>query len=348
MKNIKYQYAKNENGDIIDIENVTKEYRKYHKFFCISCGDEMVAKIGEIKAKHFAHKTETSNCSPETYLHKLAKNVLKERFYSDKPFEITYCQDIMCSDKDSCKFYIGSDCKEMIQKTFDIKQYYDTCQEEMKVGSFIADLKLTSSEYPNRPPIMIEIYVTHKCTVEKRESGIRIIEIHIENEYDIRNLKSDIIKEDNDKCIFYGFNRDSKITKSLECKNVSKFYLYNSGSAYVERGTCRECFCKSNPKSILELNINNSTFNDPYEIGYVESLNLGYNVKTCNICKYHRTCQDTLYSDYMHLCCLYKNYGTPQNPNPKYAKNCKYYKINNSLIDEIKQLIEKKSIRVEK
>ena len=80
MSRIKYHYAKNQDGVIINIADVVKEDRKSQRFFCISCGAEMIPKLGEVKARHFAHKAETPNCNSETYLHKLTKLCLKNKF----------------------------------------------------------------------------------------------------------------------------------------------------------------------------------------------------------------------------------------------------------------------------
>lgn len=41
---------------------------------------------------HFAHKNTIPDCNPETYLHKLAKLKIKEKFDSGLPFEISFCQ----------------------------------------------------------------------------------------------------------------------------------------------------------------------------------------------------------------------------------------------------------------
>lgn len=102
MSLIKYQYAIDSNGKTISAENLSasKEIRKIH-FTCLSCDKILIPVLGEKKRKHFRHKTDiTINCSPETYLHKLAKlrfyevysNCLeqKEPFWIE--FEVTnYC-----------------------------------------------------------------------------------------------------------------------------------------------------------------------------------------------------------------------------------------------------------------
>lgn len=356
MPKIKYHYALNENGDIIDISDVTKEDRKSQRFFCINCGEEMIAKLGEIKSRHFAHKAETLDCNSETYLHKLAKLRLKEKFYSAASFEIAYWQEVKCSDKSSCPFFKEEECKEKRLKSFDLKKYYDTCQEEQREDSFIADLKISSSQNPKRPPVTIEIYVSHKCSLPKKESGIRIIEVRIKDESDIQDLILHPIAEDEDcrysfeprnpKCRFYGFNKEAKHLDSLDVRSIPRFYLFKSASAFVsnmdERRSCRECSRKDNPKAILELNIDRFYLDhpSPYEIGYVTALNLGYDVKTCQLCKFRKNGFDSPYGTSANFCCLYKKYGTPQFPDSKDAMNCQYYRVDNDLIGEITQSLE--------
>jgi hypothetical protein len=53
---IKYQYAKDENEKLIEINSLNEENRGNSKFFCIGCGNELIARLGKIKAHHFAHK----------------------------------------------------------------------------------------------------------------------------------------------------------------------------------------------------------------------------------------------------------------------------------------------------
>ena len=39
------------------------------------------------------------------------------------------------------------------------------------------------------------------------------------------------------------------------------------------------------------------------------------------------------------FCCLYKKYGTPENPEPQYARQCQYYRDDNEQIDEVRRLM---------
>lgn len=71
MPKIKYHFALNSEGHIIDIADVTENNRQ-DKYYCLNCGDEMRPRLGKKNAHHFAHISTTPNCNPETYLHRLA------------------------------------------------------------------------------------------------------------------------------------------------------------------------------------------------------------------------------------------------------------------------------------
>ena len=96
MCTVRYHFAYDEHDSIIDIDNVSSEYRKEHDFHCISCGALMMARLGNEKAHHFAHKGGES-CGSETYLHKLAKLMLKRKFDNSQSFVIEYTLRIKCS-----------------------------------------------------------------------------------------------------------------------------------------------------------------------------------------------------------------------------------------------------------
>ena len=74
---IRFHNAKNQDGHIVQINEVTNENRAKH-YYCVGCGGEMSAVLGDKRDHHFRHKE--AHCSWESYLHKLGKLRLKERF----------------------------------------------------------------------------------------------------------------------------------------------------------------------------------------------------------------------------------------------------------------------------
>ena len=72
MSEIKFQYALDENGKLVNINSLTSESRRLHTYRCIGCGNILLPRaISSLKRRpHFYHK-EQIECSGETYLHKL-------------------------------------------------------------------------------------------------------------------------------------------------------------------------------------------------------------------------------------------------------------------------------------
>ena len=102
MSIIKYRFAYNYQKELIDVQTLSKEHKlATDNFKCLSCEHEMVAVLGEKRIKHFRHKVITEiNCSPETYLHKIAKiKLVVGMFNSLFPYKvaanITVCTPIL-------------------------------------------------------------------------------------------------------------------------------------------------------------------------------------------------------------------------------------------------------------
>lgn len=349
---IKYHYALNDKGKITDISDVTENDRRT-KYYCLSCGDEMRPRLGVKNAHHFAHKSTTPDCNPETYLHKLAKYKIKEKFDSGIPFEISIRQTSGCIDKEHCPFHKADECRAEDYRTYDLRKNYDTCLEEQVIGDYRADLLLISSAKPDTPPILIEIFVTHKCEEEKIDSGEKIIEIQIKKEEDIANLLQSTITEPQEysfdkstiKCTFHNFKRTALDTK-LEVRRIPKFYLFRNGSAYVSNmedyPSCREAQRKDNPNAILELGIDVDAFPlgqpSPYELVYAIASEQGYIIKNCSLCKYRKDAFNSIMS-VPNICCLYKKYDTPQYPKGPEAMNCSYFRKNQDNATQLKKVL---------
>ena len=114
MADIKYSYAYD--GDVVvHIDDVSE----HGTFYCISCGKEMVAKLGDKKSHHFAHKVNDVSCNLETYLHKLAKLLLKKKF-QEGGFEIEISQYSLCKESENCLF--ENNCKVLVDKKYDLRR----------------------------------------------------------------------------------------------------------------------------------------------------------------------------------------------------------------------------------
>lgn len=358
MAGVKYHYALDEQNRLVCIDEVTEEDRRTHSYHCLNCGAGMIPRMGEVRSWHFAHRGDDDHCGTETYLHKLAKRLIKEKFDREGPFEVGYYRDVNCSDQSVCPFAKPEECHARKLDTFDLKQFYDTCVEEQSVDGYIADLLLTSSEKPEREPVLIEIQVSHKSSQQKIESGLRILEIRIKTEEDIKSLLSSPIVENPDAHFgyvrdvetigfakFHNFKKKASTTEPLEKRSIQRFYLFRSGKAFVtnldEFRSCREVHKKDNDKAIFEASIDCFYLSSPspYEFGYMVAIQNGIQVRTCQFCKYHRSGYEVGFGLDPIFCCLYKKYGTPENPEPQYARQCQYYREDKEQMDEVRRLM---------
>ena len=336
MADIKYSYAYD--GDVVvHIDDVSE----HGTFYCISCGKEMVAKLGDKKSHHFAHKVNDVSCNLETYLHKLAKLLLKKKF-QEGGFEIEISQYSLCKESENCLF--ENNCKVLVDKKYDLRRYYDTCEEEQYVDGFCADLLIIGE---GQPPILVEIYVSHECSNQKINSGHRIIEIPIESETDIKYFYEDVITE-RAGVRFYGFKRKLAKREFIDCKTISRFILHKSGAAIVKPISCQKQYDRDTVFSLLELNMDYYHSNaehdylyrtlemgeHPLNIGLVYAVNKGFSFKNCHLCKYAR---DDSFGGGI-FCCMSKKYGTPCNPNQKNASSCSYYTLNREMVREVTSL----------
>ena len=193
MSNVKYHFAKNSFGEIIDIKDVQKGEKA--TFYCIECGDEMSAVLGDKREHHFRHKN--SKCSYESYLHKLGKERLKKLFDESDKLEIHCNFSFKCNDNCvlNCLEKINHSVK-IIPRILDLKILYDKCEVEKEYKGFIADLLLSNSKIPNLEPLFLEISHTHDCEQEKLDSGIKIIELKVKDD---RDLKFKLPLEESDR-----------------------------------------------------------------------------------------------------------------------------------------------------
>lgn len=346
MAEIKYQraYIENDPERIISIKEITKENRKQYKFYCIGCGKELLPRAIESKHRkpHFYHK-EIVECSGETYLHKLAKKVIKKKFNEQSKFIVGYYVNSNCTKTD-CKYHNPSCRESNYLYQVNLKDYYDTCEEESTVKGFIADILLTNRTKPDIEPVLIEICVSHPCDEDKRNSGLQIIEIKIRNEQDIDELEQNdvllekrygLIKERNVE--FISFKREINEERTVKIDR----YILNSmqnPNGYITKIDCSKAKYKLRSNSLLELNlVNHNTYMraDIFTALLWQIENKG--IRRCTFCKFYYA---TAYEDYA-ICRLSKNYGKPKYPSMDEAERCNSYsfqshlKIDNFFIEEV-------------
>ncbi len=339
---IKYKYAWDNDRHIVEISTVNKQLRGNTQYYCISCGKELIPRLGDKNQHHFAHKSsdDTISCNNETYLHKLAKIKIKEKFDRVDTFIIKLHKNIICSSVKTCEFSQGAKtCCEQQEKVVNLKSYYDTCTIEKQIGSFKADILLENSTRPIKP-LLIEICVTHPCSEEKINSKLPIIEIPVSSEDDIKEIEMHTeLKGDK-------YNITLKDAyKPLEIKYpVQKYALFSSGKYLNEdcyKTTCKEITMPQYKQALLEISVYDQYFDNNYFLLYAQSL--GYNIKDCSICQHYKV--NYGYSDYP-LCMKYKKNNTPKKPYFLYAYQCPYYTINQKLNTKYKSSVTEKKIKI--
>ena len=301
MGKIKYSYCLNENNELVHISGVTVEDRLHHTYYCLECGQNMVAKIGKIKKPHFAHAKDTA-CDGESYLHKLAKRRIREKFMSSENFPITFVRDVPCQDSSQCKIFNEYNCKEYkVPIRSDLKKFkgnivYDTCREEVNVGEFRPDLLLTGP-IEKLGVLFIEIFKTHASEEPKLNSEYKIIETtKIKSEEDIDDIINRGFVEGDNCTIQNIFPKNLPIIR-LNVERFNRFILFKSGAAkifYVECGMLKR---KLKDDSLCEMNIgsynsdwvvffNNKRLNLTQK-GLVYLRKKGFQFKNCILCKYN-------------------------------------------------------------
>lgn len=214
-----HHYAYDENGELIFLQEGYIYERKDYK--CLACGEAMRPVMGEERSWHFRHKNNNPQCNEETYLHRLAKALIKERFNKEEDFFITYSIQETCPNINTCP-HRSENCYSTQRHKINLKEIYDTCEVEETDGNSLyrADLKISSNKRSDTKPIFIEIDCTHDCTPQKIESGIQIIELKI-------NVEEDILKPlEEAQMLFLDYEAPHNPYHNCE-KPVIGFYNFN-------------------------------------------------------------------------------------------------------------------------
>lgn len=354
MKQIKYSYCVDEEDNLVHIQSITPETRHKCKLLCLQCGREMVANLGTKKTWYFSHKAETA-CDGESYLHKLAKRRILEKFDSTDNFPITFVRDVPCNRNKTCLFFHDSECQvKGMRIPFDLRKWYDTCKEEEKEGEFRPDLLLTCSKKPNRDPIFIEVYKTHRSENAKVESGYKIIETtQLKSEDDVEDIINRGFVE-GENCQTFNFNPKLPDVRKNDVP-IERFVLFGNGKAYIHKAYEYEIYCdqidkKFNPNSVCELNIKDSGIElwgeyernkilDSYTAGLVYLIKKGWKIRNCILCKFRKYNECSGY-----ICIRYKSLGAQyKDAKQVNANSCPYYEIDqekqNHPLSELEKII---------
>lgn len=335
-RGVEYPEAVIADGTLVSAVNLDKERVKCEgiKFYFPGCEGDEEEEMLFIERKHkngvtkyFRHRPgyiEDRN-EPDRYLHNYSELRLKHRFdESEKTgeFIVQYYIETKCPNYGECKVKDDEKCQgkpKLTLKKLNLRDYYDTCTIEKGKDKYIADLLLENSK-KSIPPIMLEVFVTHECTEEKKNSGIGIIEIKIEKKEDADNeiienageLVDDYLfmKPYNKPPIspirFYGFDRSAYYTEYLSYGNF--LLTKNENGYYADYKTiaCNEvnnhvpdgcAFSLSVPLDELK-NI------DLYEMGMAKAHDLGLKIRDCTLCNQYRRPTQYIMGNIIHSCRL--------------------------------------------
>lgn len=338
-------YAPDSDGCLWDVDDVPNGNEC--GCFCPACREPLMAKNqGTQRMHHFAHQS-GSECqfAYESMLHLLAKEKIQKAFYDNAEFKIGFLYKSYCPNHTQCKFIHYNECCQREWREFNLKEFYDSCEQERPYDTINrrSDLKFYSSTKPQREPIYLEFCVTHASDETKLLSGKKIVEIVISDEADVQSLAENGIAEDGVKHDRYGGTVEPKIsfygfkTKDFTNTNIHDgieyvhYILYASGKSqcFQDESDCKS-LKKSKPYSLLEMAFHSVTAFGIYEkakyIAYERNP-----IRNCLLCSNYVT---TYYGD--RICRLYKHLQILREEkfDTARAKTCSCFLVNQSEMTE--------------
>lgn len=303
---VQYRFAMRTDGTVADAQDLSSQKPGDcgSEFLCLGCERQLIARVhGSKRSPHFAHHPGTA-CSPETYLHRLGKEVFaqvfKECVATGTPFEIELQHPLVCRRFEES---MGSPCVlgRFCPKVYDLTKYCRHVKTEERDGAFVPDLLLTSSSNPKNR-IYIEIAVTHVLSETKESSDHKIIEIQLATENDVEVIRSRRLTQQNAR--FVNFSIETQAIGDSECQSANQqafaLIIYDSGKCFLETSTLRELALKRTNLSerIKYFRITDhrgamcgseypfspgGVFRDAIEQAFLE----GVSLKNCYLCRYH-------------------------------------------------------------
>lgn len=335
-KHIFQHFALTNNNHLIHIKETDNTNSQY--YYCPHCHKEMIPKRGSIRQWHFAHKA--NQCSYDKYLHSIAEIMLMHWFNTSEHIYLNMQNIAKCDKYDSCSFRNNEDCTRPNMEQFDLKRYFFNCIPEHRHSNFVADLYCENRSNYNEP-IFIEIMVTHECSQEKKESGIRIIELIIQSEEDILEIINSQHLTEGPTVRLYNFKRNISEASDFSEYTLQKYILYPSLKSYVDGTKTAAITCKNynkDRKGIYEISIRYDdcipyflNSRGLYTVGLVKAYLEGLVKKDCRLCFWQE--ED---SNSNKFCKLYKKMNLPKYCKDNNASTCPYFKLNQEIVNTAK------------
>lgn len=252
------------NGKLIHISALTKEERGENcNCTCHQCGQPLVAKMGDKRGHHFAHKT-TTNCdiahANESALHRYAKEIIQEHKRLLLPgWKITH--------SDLCKTSYNPHVAQQVKVALSPKYApcffsFKSVSIEKQIGQIVADIAVI---LPNKD-LLVEIAVTHTVDEKKKayikEQDLPMIEIDLKD-FLKKDLTSDSIIEDITNAVLHNPDNRKWIHNPVREKELAKkqkefdqqYAIFNREheekvQKYMQKEQRKEAY-KDNSKQIL-------------------------------------------------------------------------------------------------
>lgn len=181
---IKLPYAVGKNNQIFHIDEVMNANDR--EFKCLDCGHSLIVKSGPIRARHFAHKSNsTCSATEETILHLAAKSLIVRNKKIKVPGDIYH--------------YSKNLSREIIPERI-------FCFDEVESEKVIAHAKVDILATIRNTQLAIEIAVTHHCDESKiekfRKENISLLELDlskVDRKIRIEELERVVIHEVSNK-----------------------------------------------------------------------------------------------------------------------------------------------------
>lgn len=249
----------------------------------------------------------------------------------------------------------SSRCFTVRKKRFDLKKWYDSCEQEITYDNIKrrSDLKFFSKEFPERKPIYIEFCVTHASDEAKLHSGNKIIEILIEDEESIFSLiesgiveKTKTIGEEWEyrkrKIVaFYGFKTQDYNNSSInEIVRFTRCAFFPSGKIYLsdEHCDCKQIKRKDH-RALCEIVFSELYRDEVYNYAYT-ICSQKYHISNCNSCRNFVTVTSWFNAPYK-MCKMYKSlqlhledFKTTGSFDTSRAKDCRFYSQVNAVLND--------------
>ena len=287
---LQYEYGF-DNGVPVHIGSLAEKDRR--DFECPGCGQVLQPVLGKKRDRHFRHKAESS-CTVETYLHSVGIRLFKRRYEiclnQGLRFEIEYLNPVFCNYCNHGPCEIKPE-----KKRFDLTSKFTEIFMTKRDGEFIPDLLLKTA---TGDKLYIEIAVNHYCSPKKQASGIRIVEIDLQNEKDLKIFKTPFIAESDSRVKFYNFAPKPIMLADPELctKSYKIFTVYPSGKCHINQGPLyreqeilrnRHWYNKALHDS-PEDNLNHSFIKEVENAFFA-----GIKVKNCWLCRHHEFNSET-------------------------------------------------------